>query len=250
MIKAVIFDKDGTLFDYAAFWGPIVSRNALAGFSRFPLDEKKIDEMAYKFEVISGVDRNLVNHPNGILFRHDKIFGNVMRMVIASMKAGLNPFKVAKVLLNLMDHVSDDIDEDLKIAHFPDIRPIFQALKSRGIVIGIVTNDLTVSAMKFLKALKVDDLVDFLRCRDSGCLSKPNPEAIKELRKLYGLKGKEIAMVGDTKIDMIFGRRGHVGYRIAVLTGSGDEKLLRRHSDAVYPTILDITKDPVLFEKS
>ena len=37
-IKGVIFDKDGTLFDYAAVWGPIVSRAVDEGLSVFPVN--------------------------------------------------------------------------------------------------------------------------------------------------------------------------------------------------------------------
>lgn len=245
MIKAVIFDKDGTLFNYADFWGPIVSRNSIAGFNRFNLPEGKADELAASFEKTFGVDRHKVNHPNGILFRHDKIFSGVMRIAWMSIRNGLNPFRVSKVLINLMDHVN--IDKDIEEYDFPDVEPLFRALKDRGYIIGVVTNDMSESTMKFLRKMKIDKMVDFLRCRDSGCLNKPNPDSIKEMCRAYQLSPDEICMVGDTKIDMKFGKNGKVGYRIAVLTGCGDKALLEKNSDIVYPTILDVEKDPVLF---
>ena len=245
MIKAIIFDKDGTLFNYADFWGPIVSRNSIMGFKRFNISEEMADDLAYSFEKTFGVDRNKVNHPNGILFRHDKIVSGVLRVSWKAIRNGLNPIKVMKVLTSLMDHVN--IDKDLEEYDFPDIAPLFHDLKERGYIIGIVTNDMSDSTMKFLRRMKIDRMVDFLRCRDSGCLNKPNPDSIRELCRAYQVDPSEVCMVGDTKIDMKFGRNGKVGYRIAVLTGCGDEPLLRKNSDAVYPTILDIRKDPVLF---
>ena len=65
----------------------------------------------------------------------------------------------------------------------------------------------------------------------------------------FNLSAKDVAVIGDTKEDMRFAINGKAGYRIAVLTGSGDEKLLNRMADKVYPTILDIKSDPILFEK-
>ena len=245
MIKAIIFDKDGTLFNYADFWGPIVSRNSIIGFRRFNISEEMADDLAYSFEKTFGVDRNRVNHPEGILFRHDKILSGIMRVSLKSIRNGLNPFKVVKVLMNLMDHVN--IDRDIEAYDFPPVAPLFRALKDRGYIIGVVTNDMSENTMKFLKAMHIDRMVDFLRCRDSGCLNKPNPDSIRELCRSYRLDPSEVCMVGDTKIDMKFGKNGKVGYRIAVLSGCGDEPLLRRNSDVVYPTVLDLVGDPVLF---
>ena len=245
MIKAIIFDKDGTLFNYADFWGPIVSRNSIIGFKRFNISEEMADELAYSFEKTFGVDRNRINHPEGILFRHDKIVSGILRVSWKSIRNGLNPIKVMKVLTSLIDHVN--IDNDIEQYEFPPVAPLFRALKDHGYVIGIVTNDMTESTMKFLKAMHIDRMVDFLRCRDSGCLNKPNPDSINELCRAYQIDSSEVCMVGDTKIDMKFGKNGKVGYRIAVLTGCGDEPLLRKNSDVVYPTVLDLINDPVLF---
>ena len=245
MIKAVIFDKDGTLFNYADFWGPIVSRKSHEGFSRFSISEEKADELAYSFEKIFGVDRFKVNHPNGLLFRHDKIFSGVMRLSWQALKSGLNPYRVSKVLINIIDHIN--VDKELEEYDFPNVAPLFKALKDRGYVIAVVTNDMSENTMKFLKRMKIDKMVDFLRCRDSGCLNKPNPDSIKELCRAYQIEPSEVAMVGDTRIDMKYGKNGKVGYRIAVMTGCGDRKILEKNSDVVYPTILDLEHDPVLF---
>ena len=90
----------------------------------------------------------------------------------------------------------------------------------------------------------------FLRTKDSHVKAKPNPEALREFCQENGLESSEVAIIGDTLVDMEFAHQGKAGYRIAVLTGSGDLERLRKNADAVYPTLHDVLKDPVLFPEN
>ena len=76
---------------------------------------------------------------------------------------------------------------------------------------------------------------------------KPNPEAIKEFCREYGFSSNEVAVVGDTIVDMEFAHQGKAGYAIAVLTGSGDNEKLSEIADVVYPALENILDDPILF---
>ena len=95
----------------------------------------------------------------------------------------------------------------------------------------------------------VEDMVSFVRCGDSDCRKKPNAEAIRQFCEEYEITEDEVAVVGDTLIDMEFARNGKVGYSIALLTGSGDKGALEKIASAVYDELIDILSDPVLFPK-
>ena len=114
-------------------------------------------------------------------------------------------------------------------------------------IIGIVTSDTTSSTELFLERMEITSYVSFLRTKDSPTHKKPNPEAIREFCAQFSLESSEVAVIGDTVVDMEFGRAGKAGYCIAVLTGSGDKEGLSAVADAVYPGIRNILSDPILF---
>ncbi len=248
MKKGIIIDKDGTLFHYGYVWGKTVSDAVFSGLSRLGLKGDALDRTAHKFEVCFGVDRNGNNYSNGILFRPDLMPLAVAKLVFISLSQGLNPLRVKKVVFDEINGIGNRITKELVNKEFPGIRELFMRLKENGYIIGIVTNDDEHSARFFLDYVKISEYVDFMRCNGKGAKKKPNPEAFNQFIKEFGLKAEDVAVVGDTKSDMDFARRAKAGYKIAVLTGSGDEKLLGRKADAIYPTILDINSDRTLFE--
>ena len=70
-IKGVIFDKDGTLYNYSQVWGPVVKDYVDTILKTFSVrNEKKARQEI--FEII-GVDNRGNHYPDGLLFNHDKI---------------------------------------------------------------------------------------------------------------------------------------------------------------------------------
>ncbi len=248
-MRGIIIDKDGTLFNYAYVWGPVVAGAVKAGFSELGVKGEKLEWLSLGFEKLFGVDDKGNNYKNGILFRPDLAPITIARMVLLSLKAGLNPFKVKNKVYSKIQMMGELIKGELEEKQFPGVRELFIKLKESGYVIGIVTNDSINTTAYFLEKMGLCEFVDFIRGAESGCRKKPHPDALNEFLKEFSLSADDVAVVGDTKSDMEFAKRGNAGYRVSVLTGSGDEKLLRRLSDAVYPTIQDLISDPVLFEK-
>ena len=95
--------------------------------------------------------------------------------------------------------------------------------------------------------MEITEYISFRRTKDSPTHKKPNPEAIREFCSEFNLESSEVAVVGDTIVDMEFAKEGKAGYAVAVLTGSGDIEGLGEKADAVYPELKDILSDPVLF---
>ena len=248
-MRGIIIDKDGTLFNYAYVWGPVVAGAVKAGFSELGVNGEKLEWLSLGFEKLFGVDDKGNNYKNGILFRPDLAPITIARMVLLSLKAVLNPFKVKNKVYSKIQMMGELIKGELEEKQFPGVRELFIKLKESGYVIGIVTNDSINTTAYFLEKMGLCEFVDFIRGAESGCRKKPHPDALNEFLKEFSLSADDVAVVGDTKSDMEFAKRGNAGYRVSVLTGSGDEKLLRRLSDAVYPTIQDLISDPVLFEK-
>ena len=246
-IKGIILDKDGTLFRYGEVWGPVLSDAIENGLSRARMPEERKSECVADFCRIVGVDREGRTYPDGIIFRHDRLLLATLRILRMTFRYHMNPWRVWKSVKRILNHEGFDLNGTLSKMEFPGTRETIAALHGRGCRIGIVTSDNSASTELFLSRMGIREYISFLRTKDSPTHKKPNPEAIEEFCREYGLDPSEVAVIGDTLVDMEFGRQGKAGYVVAVLTGSGDEEGLRKAADAVYPELKDIMSDPVLF---
>ena len=248
-IKGVIFDKDGTLFPSARFWGPIIEREARMSLSAFKLSKKNEEALIKKIGRIVGADGEGNTYKNGFLFRHDYYFlVNALHMVWLCIRYRLSPFKVKTIMVGLSHVLGQSVDKEYDRIDLADVKDIYKRLDENGVKIGIVSNDMVASCRNFLEYTDLLQYVSFIRGKDSDTKKKPSPMAINEFAALFSLKSEEIAIVGDTKADMDFARNGKVGYTVAVLTGSGDRRTLERKANVVYPTIKELKNDKVLFK--
>ena len=246
-IKGIIFDKDGTLFDYGKVWGPVVRDAIYSGLQSISIPDDKKKECAYAFMRVLGVDAEGNTYPDGIIFRHDRLIAAFFRVLAVTLHYHINPVKVGMLFRIFLSKDEKGIAKRIATMDFPGVDEVFQKASARGYTLGIVTNDTTISTELFLDRMGIKDYVTFLRTKDSPVKRKPHPEAIREFCQETGIRSQEVAIIGDSLVDMEFGHLGKVGYRVAVLTGSGDIENLKKNADAVYPTLHDVLKDPVLF---
>ena len=246
-IKGIIFDKDGTLFDYGEVWGPILFKAISRGLSTAHLSEERRRQCTLDFMKVLGVDDKGNTYPNGIIFRHDRKITATLRILRLCIRYRLSPFMVGRAMFSFMKKTDLGLEERIESMEFPGVREVFEEAYKRGYILGIVTNDTLRSTSLFLQKMGISDYISFIRTKDSPTHPKPNPEAIKEFCEEKGLESQEVAIIGDTIVDMEFAHLGKAGYTVAVLTGSGDVTRLQKQADAVYPTLLDMLSDPVLF---
>ena len=205
---------------------------------------EKVREELFK---IIGIDDKGHTFPDGIVFNHERKVRAAWKLLCYCMKYGINPYKFQKILFAILRDPADGIIPELKKMDFTQVRELFSALIAKGITIGVVTNDTTVSAKTCLKCIGIENDVSFLRTKESNCRRKPNSEAIRQFSLTFGIPANEMAVVGDAPADMKFARNGKVAYKIALLTGNGDEKSLSSLADVVYPDITYLKNDKILF---
>lgn len=246
-IKGIILDKDGTLFDYGVVWGPVLSAAISRGLAKANMPNERKNECIQDFCRIVGVDGDGKTYPDGIIFRHDKLLRATMRVLSLTFHYRMNPWRVWKSVKGLLNHEDFGLSERLEHMEFPYVKEVIKAMHYRGYIIGIVTTDTTISTELFLKKMGITEYISFMRTKDSPTAKKPNPEAIREFCAEFSLNSDEVAVIGDTIVDMEFAHHGKAGYAVAVLTGSGDKEGLEERADAVYPELKDILNDKVLF---
>ena len=113
-IKAIIFDKDGTLFSYGKIWGPIVSDYLEKGLASIKLDEDTRREYMAKLIRETGFGPDGEVYPDGVIFSDSTIhsFWRIFRLTISYK---VNPFYVGK-LFHSFGKDKGSIVEKLKIS--------------------------------------------------------------------------------------------------------------------------------------
>ncbi len=221
MIKGIVFDKDGTLFDFRASWGGWC-RDVLAALSRSP-------EQAAQMAKAIGFD------PQAFDFAPDSpvIAGTVLEVAEA-----LHPFVPDMSQAGLIAHLNRIGASNPMVPAVP-LPAFFAALKAQGIRVGLATNDADAPAHAHLAAHDLTDYFDFIAGYDSGYGGKPAPGQLLAFARQMGLDPSACAMVGDSAHDLHAGQAAGMTC-IAVLTGIAGRADLAPLADLVFADISEI----------
>ncbi len=243
-LKGIIFDKDGTLFDYAQVWEDVLKEGINSAFVSMGKAEHQKAKKAMLH--LMGIDEHGDCHPKGLVFTHRpvQIF---RRFLLYCLRYRVNAIKAIRAYHQSVQNSEVLLSRKLKDMDFTLQQTLFGELKRHGYAIGIITNDNASSTSLFLSLMGLSDFVDFVCSRDSNYKRKPNPQAFLEFCRQQDIKPRQVAMVGDTITDMLFAKRSEAGYTIALLSGSNDNKSLRPLSDVMYPDISALLADRRLF---
>ncbi|MEM6306953.1 MAG: HAD family hydrolase [Pseudomonadota bacterium] len=215
-IQAILFDKDGTLFDFQATWGVWAGR-VLRGFAG--------DDTALLARLADAIDYDLVAEcicPGSI--------------VVAG-----TPFEIAQVLASHVGKSEQDIlgflDDQAALAPqavVPGMADALAQLQAMGHRLAVMTNDSERAAKAHLTAADLGDYFDLIIGSDSGRGWKPDPDPILSILSDMGIAPQNAVMVGDSLHDL---HAGHAAgtYRVGVLTGLAPMVELSPHADVILP---------------
>ena len=113
-----------------------------------------------------------------------------------------------------------------QVALKPGVKRILQSLKERGIKIGIVTGRITKGERKWLelRRLNIHQFVDVM-VTAAEAPAKPAPDGLIKCTRELGLSTEECIFVGDSRVDVMAGKKA--GMRtVAVHNGVAGKELL------------------------
>lgn len=227
VIKGLLFDKDGTLFDFRTTWGSWT---------------------AQLLAELGAGDASLTNRLAQVwgfdLIARDFLPGS---MIIAETPENM----VKAIAAHLPDWKFEDLLQHILVSssHVPlieavPLQPLLREFRHRGLKIGLSTNDGEAPATAHLNAVGIAGMFDFIAGSDSGFGGKPEPGMQHGFCAAVGLPAQQVAMVGDSLHDLVAGRAA--GMRtIGVLTGMSEAKVLAPKADVV---LNDIGKIPHLLD--
>jgi len=218
-IEGLLFDKDGTLFDFRATWD---------GWAAQMINELADGDPALSERLAGAAGYDLAARA----FNADSPF-----------VAGSNE-EVSEALVPFLPHYSASELEHLlsiraataPLAPAVDLPPFLSGLAARGMALGVMTNDSEYSARAHLTEAGVATQFHFVAGFDSGFGAKPAPGPLLAFADHVGLVPETVVMVGDSTHDLLAGRRA--GMRtLGVLTGTALAEELSPLADAVLPDI-------------
>ncbi len=205
MIKACIFDMDGTVLDTISTITYYVNV-ALHDFGYEPITE----------------DEGKIYAGNGA----KKLIERALRS-----KGVSDPAKIAEVL----EYYTAKYDEEpLHLTKtFPGIAELVDRLRAMGIKLAIISNKPD-TAVRPIGEYFFGEKFDIVRGAREGVALKPAPDAVLAIMKELGVEHNECAYVGDTSVDMLTGRAAGAAMTIGVLWGFRKlEELLISGADVI-----------------
>ena len=230
--KAIIFDKDGTLIDFDAFWVTI-SYEAIDDILRTLNCEHILQE-----EILSALGvKNGITDINGILCRGTYVqMGQEIYKVLNNYGCTCTVEEVTKLTINAYHkNVAKGIIEPT----CNNISEVLEQLRNRGIKLAIVTTDDSFITQKCLETLGIDTYFDAVYTDDGTMPTKPEPDCLYDFCEKQGLTTSEVIMVGDTLTDVFFAKNGGIKV-IGVAKNNVNRKILSGQADVVIPDISHI----------
>ncbi|MBT8155967.1 HAD family hydrolase [Epibacterium ulvae] len=221
---AILFDKDGTLFDFGATWNSwcegVIRTLADGGAD---LAQALADAIEFDLEKSQFLPTSLAI-------------------------AGTNSEVAAAFLPHLPRRNQGELEGFLAresatapLVEATPLAPLMDDLRAQGIKLGVMTNDAEVSALYQLDQAGVKDRFDFIAGYDSGYGAKPDPDPLWAFCNAVDVDPVRAVMVGDSLHDLHAGRAAGMA-TIGVLTGTATRFDLSEHADVVLADISGIPK--------
>lgn len=224
-VKAILFDKDGTLTNIDNMWVE-PTEMVICNILKQHIKEDSPITIEQMLELLGIVQGEIV--PNSVIAS-----GTVEDMLDEIGKY----FSIDK--MTLYDVVLEEFRQYL-LAHPDMIIPIgdvaflISELKHKGIKVGVVTNDSYIPTKTIFEILKVWHLFDFVATPDEYP-AKPAADSLIGASEHLAVPLHEIFYVGDSYLDMAYAK--HCGGGIAVLTSGSDVQKMKEQSLLVLDSV-------------
>ncbi|MFC1870418.1 HAD family hydrolase [Chloroflexota bacterium] len=215
MIKAVLFDLDGTIVDSIdAMWQAF--QTGVTAFKLEPVPKERVMDFLSR-----GI---MVDEMLGYIYPHliTETGSSLVDEIMAEMRKG---YPAQKEQMGLVDGALE----------------LLSQLRLRGVKTGVVTSRrsvperLELELTRFGIARFIDVVVTSAEAR-----RKPEPDTVIECVKLLELLPEECVMVGDAQVDVIAGKAAGVK-TVAVTTGAGSRSALAAESpDFIFDNLLSL----------
>ena len=226
-IDLIVFDKDGTLIDFAAMW---------AGWAidiGRRLDVATGRPVSGDVFAAIGFDPTLNRVLPGGLLAASTMAG-IAETIAAVVRRWCPSVAAARRAVETAWFEPDPVALARPLADLPYL---FERLVASGRRIAVATTDDRAPTEATLRALGVRGNVSALACGDDGVGLKPDPAMVLAVCATLRTEPSRTAIVGDTPADLAMGRAAGLGRVIGVLSGVAPRADLGPLADALLGSV-------------
>ncbi|WGH78943.1 HAD family hydrolase [Jannaschia ovalis] len=218
MIRAILFDKDGTLTDFRRTWEAWIP-GTIRALARATRTDAALLAEIFGVDLAAGRIR-----PDGrfVTATHHETVD------LLAPATGWSP----EALAAWWDAATLSVEQ----VPVTPLDPFLAGLRRRGLALGVITNAVEAEAHYQLAGLGAAPHLDRVIACDSGFGAKPDPAGARDFAARLGLDPAHVALVGDGLTDM-GAARGAGMLALGVTTGTLDAAALAPHADHVLPDI-------------
>ncbi len=224
-IRAILFDKDGTLVDFQRTWGP-ATHEVLTTLCD---GDSALFERLAAVSLYDAAQRKLLPGSPVVIettYGYGKLWAQALGVPLTEQF-------VARI---------DGMYFDTTLRHLTpmgDVKELLGRLAARGLRLGLMTNDADANTRAQLRHLGLDGLLAFIAAYDSGHGHKPNPDPVLAFAAFAEVAPSDIAVVGDTEHDLAAARAAGA-VAVGVLSGPVPRERLAPHADVLLPSIAEL----------
>ena len=234
--RCVVFDKDGTLIDFHAVWGPRLVRGATELAVAADLGDSFLAHLYQAAGYDAGNGRTSGQGPlataplhqfiviiASILFQHGIIWDKALELSNEHMGASMTATPTTQEVIP-----RGAVAESLARLVEADILAV------------IATTDNQHATKIMLNALEVEPFFADVRCGDDEGPVKPDVAVLNEIADSLQLEVGELIMVGDTVSDLAMARKAGTALCVGITGGAGSAEELASHADVLINDIGEI----------
>ncbi len=213
--RLIIFDKDGTLTDFATIWIPLTKMRIACIIE----EVNGPDELGEGVMRAWGVDASTgwidpkgpcvsAPHSEEVLIAATVLYQNGY------------PWNEAKQAVERALERADSLRNYRR-----DLKPVMgmketlEGLKDRGFLLALATCDLRNQTEEILKILGIAHIFDVILSAEEVSHPKPHPQMVLTICERLNIPPSETILVGDTEGDMTMGKRAGIALTVGVLEG-------------------------------
>ena len=200
--KAILFDKDGTLLNFDAFW---------ISLARVAMREL-FDTLGIAFpeqEVLESI---------GVKDGKTDINGVLVHGTYGDMAEVIHPILVRDGYTGTVTEVRDMaaelfpklVDAGEILPDCEDLQGVLKQLVDAGLTLAVATSDTPDMTEKCLDALGISEYFSAIYSDDGVSPCKPDPYFAERFCQDFGFDKSEVVMVGDTMTDMNFAKNAGI----------------------------------------